>query len=55
MVQVRHSFGAMTAMPKSLKIALDVLLIVVPLVIVIYFLANPDAFNAFLDWMMRTL
>jgi hypothetical protein len=42
-------------MPKSLKITLDVLLIVIPLAIVIYFLSNPDAFNAFLDWMMRTL
>jgi ABC-type phosphate/phosphonate transport system permease subunit len=42
-------------MSKRLKIAFDVLLIAVPLAIVIYFLANPDALNAFLDWMMRTL
>ena len=42
-------------MPKSLKIAFDVVLIVVPLAILIYFLASPDAFNAALDWMMRTL
>ena len=53
--QVSHSFDAMPAMPKSLKVALDVPLIVIPLVIVIFFLSNPDAFNAFLDWMMRTL
>jgi hypothetical protein len=52
--QVRPFFDVMLAMPKSLKIVLDVLLIVIPLVIVIYFLSNPDAFNAFLDWMMRT-
>jgi hypothetical protein len=53
--QVRPFFDVTPAMPKSLKITLDVLLIVIPLVIVIYFLSNPDAFNAFLDWMMRTL
>ena len=41
-------------MPKSLKIAFDVLLIAIPLAIVIYFSTSPDAFNAFLDWMMRT-
>jgi hypothetical protein len=43
-----------SVMPKSLKIAFDVLLIVIPLAIVIYFSTSPDAFNAFLDWMMRT-
>jgi hypothetical protein len=53
--QVRPFFDVTPAMPKSLKITLDALLIVIPLVIVIYFLSNPDAFNAFLDWMMRTL
>ena len=42
-------------MLKPLKIAFDVLLIVVPLAIVIYFLFSPNSFNAFLDWMMRTL
>jgi len=42
-------------MPKSLKVAFDVLLVAVPLIVMTYFLARPDAFNAFLDWMMKTL
>jgi hypothetical protein len=48
------SFMPKLLMPKSLKIAFDVLLIVIPLAIIIYFSASPDAFNAFLNWMMRT-
>ncbi len=41
-------------MPKSLKIAVDVLLIAVPLIAMTYFLARPDAFNAFLNWTCNT-
>jgi len=37
---------------KIAKYTLDVLLILVPLVVVIYFLAYPDKFNAFLNWMV---
>jgi hypothetical protein len=35
---------------KIAKYTFDALLVLVPLVIVIYFLAYPDAFNAFLNW-----
>jgi len=35
--------------------ALDALLVLVPLAIVIYFIAFPDKFDAFLAWMVRTL
>ena len=47
-------------MPKlltrgSLKIALDVVLIAVPLIVMMFFLTHPDAFDAFLDWMVKTL
>lgn len=39
----------------ALWYALDALLILVPLAIVIYFIAFPDKFDAFLAWMVRTL
>jgi hypothetical protein len=42
-------------MLKHWKIALDVLLILVPLAVVSYFLAFPEKFNAFLDWLVRVL
>jgi hypothetical protein len=35
------------------KYTFDALLILVPLAIVIYFLFDPDAFNAFLAWLVR--
>ncbi len=40
-------------MPKALKITIDVLLVLVPLAVVIYFLAYPDRFDAFLNWVVR--
>ena len=42
-------------MPKHWRIALDIVLIFVPLAVVSYFLAFPDKFDAFLDWLMRVL
>ena len=39
-------------MPKALKITLDVLLILVPLAGTLYFLAYPDRFDAFLNWLV---
>jgi hypothetical protein len=45
-------------MPDSRKIvrhSLEVLAIVAPLAGMTYFLFNPDAFNAFLDWLLRVL
>jgi hypothetical protein len=37
---------------KIAKYTLDVLLIAVPLVVVLYFLAYPDKFDAFLNWIV---
>jgi hypothetical protein len=45
-------------MPESGKIvrySLEILAIAVPLAAMTYFLFDPDAFNAFLDWLLRTL
>jgi hypothetical protein len=45
-------------MPDSRKItrtSLEVIAIVAPLSGMTYFLFDPDAFNAFLDWLMRVL
>jgi hypothetical protein len=45
-------------MPDSRKIVrygFEVLAILAPLTGMTYFLFNPDAFNAFLDWLMRVL
>jgi hypothetical protein len=42
--------------PRTIvKYAIDVLLIFVPLSGVIYFLFDPQAFNACLDWLVRVL
>jgi hypothetical protein len=40
---------------RIVKYAFDVLLIFAPLAAVIYFLFNPDAFNAFSAWLVRVL
>jgi hypothetical protein len=37
------------------RYSLDAALVLAPLLAVIYFLFDPDAFNAFLDWLMRVL
>ena len=45
-------------MPDSRKIVrhgFEVLAILAPLAGMTYFLFNPDAFNAFLDWLVRVL
>jgi hypothetical protein len=43
-------------MPDARKVArytLEVLLILIPLAVVLYFMAFPDQFDAFLDWLFR--
>jgi Flp pilus assembly protein TadG len=40
---------------QIIKYAVDTALVVAPLSGVLYFLFDPDAFNAFLDWLMRML
>jgi hypothetical protein len=35
--------------------AFDAVIVLVPLAIIIYFIAFPDKFDAFLAWMVRTL
>jgi hypothetical protein len=45
-------------MPNASRIvrySLEILAIVVPLAGMTYFLFDPDAFNAFLDWLLRVL
>jgi hypothetical protein len=42
-------------MPTAVKHSVDILLIAVPLFVMTYFLFNPAAFNAFTDWLARTL
>jgi hypothetical protein len=41
--------------PTIAKYAIDALLIFAPLSGVMYFLFNPDAFNAFLAWLVGVL
>ena len=45
------------AMPprQIIKYAIDIVLVVAPLSGILYFLFDPDAFNAFLNWLMRVL
>ena len=40
---------------QIIKYVIDALLIAAPLAGILYFLFDPDAFNAFLDWLMRVL
>ncbi len=40
---------------RIIKYTFDALLIFAPLAAVIYFLFNPDAFNAFSAWLVRVL
>ena len=40
---------------QIIKYVIDDLLVVAPLAGILYFLFDPDAFNAFLDWLMRVL
>ena len=48
-------FGLMPAVRTIAKYAIDALLIFAPLSGVMYFLFNPDAFNAFLAWLVGVL
>jgi hypothetical protein len=45
----------MPAARTIVKYTVDALLIFVPLAAVTYFLFDPDAFNAFLAWLVRVL
>jgi hypothetical protein len=50
--------GALTSMPKASKVfayTRDALLIFVPLGVVLYFIFDPEAFNAFLAWIAKVL
>jgi hypothetical protein len=47
--------GCMAESRKMIWYALDVLIVLVPLAIVIYFISFPDKFDAFLAWLVRTL
>jgi hypothetical protein len=45
--------GRIPEVRKIARYTLEALLVLVPLVVVIYFVAYPDKFDAFLDWMVR--
>jgi hypothetical protein len=47
--------ASMPIVPKFIRYAGEALLILVPLGVTIYFLAYPDKFDSFLDWLMKTL
>jgi hypothetical protein len=40
---------------KAVRYTLDILAIAIPLAAMTYFLFDPDAFNAFLVWLLKTL
>jgi hypothetical protein len=40
---------------KAFRYSLEILAIAAPLAAMTYFLFDPEAFNAFLDWLIRTL
>jgi hypothetical protein len=40
---------------QIIKYAIDAVLVIAPLSGILYFLFDPEAFNAFLDWLMRVL
>jgi hypothetical protein len=40
---------------KIVRYSMEVLIILGPLLGVLYFLFDPDAFNAFLDWLTRAV
>jgi hypothetical protein len=45
----------MRKMPPAIRYGIDALLILVPLVVLMYFLFDPAAFNAFTAWLARVL
>ena len=40
---------------QIIKYVIDIVLVIAPLAGILYFLFDPDAFNAFLDWLMRVV
>ena len=40
---------------KAVRYSLEILAIAAPLAVMTYFLFDPDAFNAFMDWLFRVL
>ena len=42
-------------MPPAIRYGIDALLILVPLVVLMYFLFDPAAFNAFTAWLAPVL
>jgi hypothetical protein len=40
---------------KAVRYSLEILAIAAPLAAMTYFLFDPDAFNAFMDWLIRVL
>jgi hypothetical protein len=40
---------------KAVRYSLEILAIAIPLAGLTYFLFDPDAFNAFMDWLFRAL
>jgi hypothetical protein len=50
-----HNVGAMQKMRPAIKYAIDALSILIPLVVMTYFLFNPAAFNAFAAWLAHVL
>lgn len=48
-------FELMPDSGKIVRYSLEILAIAVPLAGMTYFLFDPDAFNAFLDWLLKTL
>jgi hypothetical protein len=51
----RRIFDLMPDSSKIVRYTLEVLAIVTPLAGMTYFLFDPDAFNAFMDWLFRIL
>jgi hypothetical protein len=51
----RRIFEPMPDSGKIIRYSLEILAIAVPLAGMTYFLFYPDAFNAFLNWLLKTL
>jgi hypothetical protein len=52
---IRRPLSPMAKLPPAARYTLDALLIVVPLIVMTYFLFDPAAFNAFTAWLARVL
>jgi hypothetical protein len=49
------NIGEMQKKRPAIKYVIDALLILLPLVVMTYFLFDPAAFNAFTAWLVRVL